>query len=140
MPNGGRGYRRMYQLTGLPGWMRFGFSPGWLGRSPTGLGPATTFLTSGQWPTPQAQTYWQAMQAGKVPYPAYGVPATATEPAPYAPQMTREQELDFLKKQAEMAKGQLERIESRVRELYRSVETRRLRNWLRLSYRLHRER
>ena len=117
MPNGGRGYRRMYQLTGLPGWMRFGFSPGWLGRSPSGLGPATTFLTSGQWPTPQAQTYWQAMQTGQEPYPAYRVPAAAPEQAPYAPQMTREQELDFLKKQAEMAKGQLERIESRVREL-----------------------
>ena len=39
-----RGHRRMYQLTGLPGWMRFGFSPGWWGRSSTGLGPTASFL------------------------------------------------------------------------------------------------
>ena len=36
------GYRHRYMLkeTGLPGWMRFGFSPGWQGVSPTGLPPA----------------------------------------------------------------------------------------------------
>ena len=110
MPNGGRGHRRMYQLTGLPGWMRFGFSPGWSGRSPTGLGPTASFFMTGQWPTPQAQAYWRGMQAGQVPYPAPGA-------APFAPQMTGEEELDFLKKQADMIKGQLEQIESRVREL-----------------------
>ena len=117
MPNGGRGHRWMYQLTGLPGWMRFGFSPGWLGRSPTGLGPGATFLMTGQWPTPQAQAYWQAMQSGKAPYPFYGAPATAPGPLPFAPQVTPEQELDLLKKQAGMIKGQLEQIEARVREL-----------------------
>ncbi len=69
---GGHGNRYMYYLTGLPGWMRFGFSPGWLGRSPTGLGPAASYLMTGQWPTPQAQAYWEAMQAGQSPYPAYG--------------------------------------------------------------------
>jgi hypothetical protein len=110
MPNGGRGNRNMYYLTGLPGWMRFGFSPGWQGRSPTGLGPGATYLMTGQWPTPQAQAYWQAMQAGQAPYPFYGAPATA-------PGMTREQELDFLKNQADVIKGQLEQIEARMREL-----------------------
>jgi hypothetical protein len=25
---GGYGHRNMYRLTGLPGWMRFGYSPG----------------------------------------------------------------------------------------------------------------
>ncbi len=114
MPNGGRGNRWMYQLTGLPGWMRFGFSPGWQGRSPTGLGLGATYLMTGQWPTPQAQAYWQAMQAGQAPYPSYGAPAGVM---PSAPQMTREQELDFLKNQANMIKSQLEQIEARVREL-----------------------
>jgi hypothetical protein len=109
------GYRWMYQLTGLPGWMRFGFSPGWQGRSPTGLPPGATYLTTGQWPTPQAQAYWQAMQAGQAPYPFYGeAPAGAT---PFAPQMSPEQELDFLKNQAQTIKGQLEQIETRMREL-----------------------
>ena len=122
MPNGGRGNRWMYQLTGLPGWMRFGFSPGWQGRSPTGLGPGASYLMTGQWPTPQAQSYWQAMQAGQAPYPAYGAPAAAGAPpapgaAPFAPQVTHEQELGFLKSQADAIKGQLEQIESKVREL-----------------------
>ena len=36
---------------------------------------------------------------------------------PYAPQMTREQELDFLKSQAEAIKGQLEQIDARIKEL-----------------------
>ncbi len=115
----------MYQLTGLPGWMRFGFSPGWQGRSPTGLGPGATYLTTGQWPTPQAQAYWQAMQAGQAPYPSYGGAATGAAPGatgaqsmmPFAPQMSREQELDFLKSQAQAIKGQLEQIEARMHEL-----------------------
>jgi hypothetical protein len=42
--------------------------------------------------------------------PAYG-------PAPFAPQMSQEQELDLLKGQAEMIKEQLEQIEARVHEL-----------------------
>jgi len=42
--------------------------------------------------------------------PAYGA-------APYAPQMSKEQELAFLNDQAEAIKGQLEQIEARVREL-----------------------
>lgn len=37
--------------------------------------------------------------------------------SPYAPQMTREQELDFLKSQAEAMKGQLEQIDARIKEL-----------------------
>jgi len=116
MPNGGRGYRRMYQLTGLPGWMRLGFSPGWQGRSPTGLGPGATYLMTGQWPTPQAQAYWQAMQGEQASYPAYGVPATAPGVTPFAPGMAKEQELDFLRNQANTIKSQLEQIEARVRE------------------------
>ena len=91
MPNGGRGYRRMYQLTGVPGWMRFGYSPGWLGRSPTGLGPAASYLMTGQWPTPQAQYY--------------------------GPQTSQEQELDALKEQADMVRKHLEKVEARVRKL-----------------------
>ena len=111
MPNGGRGHRRMYQLTGLPGWMRFGFSPGWQGRSLTGLGPCATYMMTGQWPTPQAQAYWQAMPAGQA------VPATAAVETPFASQMTREQELGFLENQAGTIKGQLEQMEARMREL-----------------------
>lgn len=62
MAHGQGGWRRrnMYRLTGLPGWMRFGYSPGWMGRNPTGLPPTAQYLTqTGQVPQPylaQAQT------------------------------------------------------------------------------------
>jgi hypothetical protein len=36
---------------------------------------------------------------------------------PYAPQMSREQELDFLKQQAEAIRVQLKEIEGRIQEL-----------------------
>jgi len=118
----------MYYFTGLPGWMRFGFSPGWLGRSPTGLGPTASYLMTGQWPTPQAQAYWQAMQAGQAPYPAYGGPGTmpygfpqapGTTPgvAPFAPAASPEQELSFLRDQASALKSQIDQINSRIKGL-----------------------
>jgi len=37
-------YRWMYYLTGLLRWLRFGFSPGWVGRSPTGLPPTVQWM------------------------------------------------------------------------------------------------
>jgi hypothetical protein len=73
---------------------------------------------TGQWPTPQAQAYWQAMQAGQAPYPFYGgAPTAAPGTIPPNPQMSPEQELDFLNNQAEGIKGQLEQIEVRMHEL-----------------------
>ena len=125
---GGHGNRYMYYLTGLPGWMRFGFSPGWLGRSPTGLGPAASYLMTGQWPTPQAGAYWQAMQAGQAPYPAYGgigtmpysfpqAPGITPGAAPFAPEAGPEQELSFLRSQASSLKSQIDQINSHIKEL-----------------------
>jgi len=116
----GRGFGRR-------GGMGFGFrgsSPPWpyvgLGRG--GLPRCGYFFSGavglpGAWPTPQAQAYWQAMQTGQAPYPSYGAPTTAPGTTPFAPQMTPEQELDFLKNQAEAIKGQLEQIEVRMRGL-----------------------
>ncbi|MDD2777937.1 MAG: hypothetical protein PHY36_03890 [Methanocellales archaeon] len=44
-------HRYMYHMTGLPGWIRFGFNPGWIGRSQTGLPPAAQYLMeAGQMP------------------------------------------------------------------------------------------
>jgi archaellum component FlaC len=37
--------------------------------------------------------------------------------APYNPQMSREDELNYMKDQAEAIKGQLQEIESRIRDL-----------------------
>lgn len=46
----GYGHRNMYNLTGQPGWMRLGYSPGWAGRSRSGLGPCAEYMTTGRWP------------------------------------------------------------------------------------------
>ena len=59
---------------------------------------------------------------GEVPYPGampYGAVPTGATPGmdPYAPQMSREQELDFLQSQAQAIKGQLEQIEARMSQL-----------------------
>jgi hypothetical protein len=111
------GHRWMYYATGLPGWMRFGFSPGWVGRSPTGLGPGATFLMTGQWPTPQAQAFWSGMQGGQVPYAGYGL-FGAGVPG----QMTPEQEVNVLRSQAEALSNQLEQIQTRISELEKAGE------------------
>jgi len=121
MPNGfGRGY-------GGRGGMGFGFrgsSPPWpyIGLGRGGLPRCGYFLSGAAgvpeaWPMPQTQAYWQAMQTKQEPYSSYGAPTSTLGAVPFAPQMTPEQELDFLKNQAEAIKGQLEQIEARTRDL-----------------------
>ena len=142
MPNGfgfGRGGRGWGMGYGFRGGMGFGFrgsSPPWpyvgLGRG--GL-PRHEYFLSGAAGVPMAWPYQQTpyppysgvapFGAGQAFYPFYGgasaetVPGAlaASEAAPFTPQMSREQELDFLKSQAEAIKGQLEQIESRMRDL-----------------------
>lgn len=92
--------RNMYYATGLPGWMRLGYSPGWVGRSPNGLGPCAQFLMSGQWPV---------APAGPMPYP------TAMPP-----QGDRQQRLALLQAQAGMLEQQLQSIREQLRELNES--------------------
>ena len=41
---------------------------------------------------------------------------------PYAPQMSREQEVDFLKEEANAVKAQLEEIEARINDLESAQE------------------
>jgi hypothetical protein len=83
---------------------------------------------TGQWPTPQAQAYWQAVQSGQAAYPYYGgawaypssfVPGVRPEAAP---KTTKQQELAWLKSQADMFSQQLEQINSRINELEKSSE------------------
>ena len=93
-------YRNMYYLTGLPGWMRFGFSPGW-GTLP----PGAQYLLTGSWPTYQANYAWQNMPQNP-PFSSYGIS-----------QLDKEQELQLLRQQAEGLKRQLEQIERRINEL-----------------------
>lgn len=114
----------------MPNGYGFGFrgsSPPWpyIGRGRGGL-PRCWYPWAAWYPgVGIAPTYWQTAQAGQVSYPAYGAPldmpyyeaAPAPGAMPFAPQMTKEQELDFLKNQAEAIKGQLEQIDARMREM-----------------------
>jgi hypothetical protein len=102
----GHRHRNMYYATGLPGWMRFGYSPGW-----GSLPPGATYLMTGQWPTPQMAAAWQSggMQPGRVG-PWYGPPGAA-----YG--VSQEQELDFLKNQASMLEQQMDQILTRIGEI-----------------------
>ena len=94
------GHRNMYYATGMPGWMRLGYSPGWVGRSPGGLPPTVQYMRTGMWQTPQPQAMAAGMQASM--------------PATFGPQ-----ELSILESQAAMLEGQLEQIKKRVEELKR---------------------
>jgi hypothetical protein len=108
----------MYELTGLPGWMRFGFSPGWMGRSPSGLGPCAQYLISGQWPTPQMDLAWRQ---GQIPYsqaPGFPMPGFATPYDPWgAAEVTPDQELNLLKAEAQQVRDELQAIEKRIADL-----------------------
>lgn len=96
----GHGWRNMYYLTGLPGWVRFGYSPGWIDRSPSGVPPAAQYLTqTGQ--LPQFTSYLQGQGAPAMP--AGGIP--------------KEQEILVLEKQAMLLEQQLEQIKKRIEEL-----------------------
>lgn len=96
-------WRRMYYLTGLPGWLRFGYSPGWLGRSPTGLPPTAQWL----------------IQVGLIPQPTQQSPVNPypTQQPPTFPYQTKEQEKQFLEQQAKTLESQLEFLRRRLEEL-----------------------
>jgi len=99
----GTGPRGMGPMTGggwgLCGPWGFGRGVGF-GR---GFGPGRGYGFG--WRAPYANPY-----AGAVPY-GYGVGG------PYAPQMTKEEELDLLKNQAQEVKSQLDQIEARIKDL-----------------------
>ena len=102
----GHRHRNMYYATGLPGWMRFGYSPGW-----GGLPPGATYLTTGRWPTPQMAAAWQSGPIG-ASYNPTG-PGYGALPG---------QEIDFLKQQASMLEEQLDQIVKRIDEIEKTEE------------------
>ena len=111
MPNGfgfGRGSGR-----GFGGGMGFGFrgaSPPWpyVGRGRGGLPRCGYFLGTAVMP-PTAR-YPQST------YPYYGAPSAPVYP-PYNAPVSKDDELTYLKDEAEAIKGELDRIETRMREL-----------------------
>jgi hypothetical protein len=119
MPNGfGRGGG-----FGFRGGMGFGFrgnSPPWpyVGIGRGGL-PRHEYFTSGamgaagQWPYQAPYQNSPGFGFGHGSYPPYAAASPAFGNAPF----TKEQELDFLRNQAEAINEQLEQIEARMRDL-----------------------
>jgi hypothetical protein len=107
MPNGfGRGF-------GFGRGIGFGFrgsSPPWpyIGRGRGGL-PRCGYFFAGA-AVPPASPY------PPTPYPYYN-PQSAPTYTPFATPMSKEEELSYLRDQAEAIKDELEQIESRVRDL-----------------------
>lgn len=112
-------HRWIYQMTGLPGWLRYGFSPGSRGWNPSFMGlshrykglsatPPYSHLTKN---IPQEQKHLSAYQNTTLPgfssfYDPWG---TAV--------LTPEDELNFMKIEAEQLEDQLYAIEKRIKEL-----------------------
>ena len=117
-------WRRMYNLTGLPGWIRFGYSPGWVDRSPTGLPPtAQWIMQSGL--LPQYLSYLQTTPPVAPTAPPTGVPPTPGAPTvpttpfamPFAPTLTKDHERQMLEQQVGALEAQLDAIRKRLEEL-----------------------
>ena len=137
MPNGfgGRGFGRGGWGFGFrgssPPWPFVGVGRGGLPRCGYFLSGAAGMPVTPDYPyyaNPGAMPYYggyappPAMMPGEPAGGVYGGPTATpsyggTAGYPYAPQMTREQELDFLRSQAEAVKGQLEQIDTRIKEL-----------------------
>lgn len=97
--------------------------PGFDGTGPRGMGP----MTGGGRGFCSPRGMGAAFRAGinpfywQVPFPFHRGPSPYGGAMPYgmpfAPQMNREQEVDFLKKEAQAMREQVEQIESRIKEL-----------------------
>ncbi len=110
-------YRWMFYLTGLPGWLRFGFSPGWLGRSPTGLPPTAQWIISSGL-LPQYLAYLRTAAPAVTP-PAPTAPAAAPVVPTAFPAMPKEQEKAILEQQMKALQAQIDAIRKRLEELER---------------------
>ncbi|KXA88534.1 hypothetical protein AKJ61_04700 [candidate division MSBL1 archaeon SCGC-AAA259B11] len=113
---GQHGHRNMFYATGLPGWMRFGYSPGW-----GGMPPGAQYLQrSGQ--MPQAMNWFQ-QQASEQPVQPQEAQIQAASPPAFQPQMpaqfSREQEIQMLESELQCLEEQIELIKDRIERLRR---------------------
>jgi hypothetical protein len=100
--------------------MRYGF--GWgggMGFGFRGASPPWPYVGRGRGGLPRCGYFTGATTPTGWSYPASPNPQTPAPGMyqPYAPPMSKDEELDYLNSQAEGVKGQLEEIESRIREL-----------------------
>jgi len=127
MPNGyGRGFGRGGWGFGFrgssPPWPFVGLGRGGLPRCGYFLSKAVGMPVPPAYPSydrPGAMPYGGAAYPEAMPYGSYGGAPMGIAPGvnPYAPQMSREQELDFLRNQAGALESELDVIRKRLEEL-----------------------
>ena len=106
--------------------------PGFDATGPRGMGPRTgggrgfcAPIGPGATPYSPCSAYrgWAQPPAPWGGYaPPYYQPYAGAGGWPYAPQMSREQEIDFLRNEADHIKAQLDAIEARIREMEQPQE------------------
>jgi hypothetical protein len=98
--------------------------PGFDGTSPIGMGPMTGggrgFCSL--WGIGANRRAYGLPRWGGCRYPHYARGSFVPDFKPYAPQISRDQEFDFLKKQAEAMRGELKNIEARIKELAKETK------------------
>ncbi len=98
--------------------------PGFDGTGPMGMGPMTGggrgFCSP--WGIGARRRAYGVPRWGGYGYPWFATWSFAPGIIPYAPPMSREQELAFLKQQAEAMRSELKEIESRIRELAKETK------------------
>lgn len=104
---GGRGRRNWFYATGMPGWARAGYG------YPAFGGAAPYSMPDDAYGVPYAAPGYSAYGA---PYAAQGYPGYGPA-APYGAPMTKEQELEGLKGEAESLQDALDGIKKRIEEL-----------------------
>jgi hypothetical protein len=89
------------------------------GTGPLGMGPMTGGARGfcSPWGIRSASYPYRRFPSMAYGYPYYGVAPAFPGNIPFYPGMTKEQEIDFLKNQAQGIKSQLESIEARIQQL-----------------------
>jgi len=111
-------HRWVYQMTGLPG-IRYSFYPGWRGRNPSNTGFNSRYLSHSSTP-PYQQTTQNIHQDQTALSPDHDtiLPGFSSIYDPWGiAVLTPEEELNFMKVEAEQLEDQLYAIEKRIKEL-----------------------
>ena len=130
----GRGYRWMFWLTGMPGWMRAGFGYPVFGYGYPAFGRGNPFGFC-RW-FPWMPRWWWSGMYGPVEWTPQGpvlasqtaaqpsAQPTSVTPIQFQPQMTKEQEIQFLEQELKALEDErkvlnqdLESIKKRINEL-----------------------
>lgn len=101
----------MYYLIGLPGWTRFGYSPGWIDRSPKGLSPTAEWVMSNGL-MPQFREYLRIRHAS--PTPSF---------QPIGTSISKEEEIRMLEERSKVIESNLDSIKKRLEEFKKSSTT-----------------